>query len=514
MHKPERAEGKDIARNSILNVGTGILIAGLNIIFVPLMLHAFGSELYGVLSVTWMVLANLGWLDLGFGRATARYVAQDLAIGQIDRAALWTWTALSTQVLLGLSGAILLSHFAPFVVDQIHVQPGSRALVIVTLRLFAYSIPVEFATRSMTGVLQAGQRFDWINGLNIINTLSNFSVYSCGILMGTKFLIVIYGLFVVRLANFFLSYWASTKVLPSLKQYSRIVALHKIYWSHAVTMIKYGSWIAFASAAGPLLLYFDQWIISLLLGVAVLPLYTIPFNALWKLAIFPSSLSSTLFPAFSAMQARTQWEKIDNSFVRANKYLLTALLPMLFVLYIWAPEILRLWIGPTFASQATSAFRILTVGYGISLLAPLSGVLLEAVGRPDVLAKLYVVELPFNVAIVWILTKRFGVTGAALSYTIRAFIETIVLWLVLYRSVPISGARLMKHAFVRPTLLLTLLATGAFFIHGTRIQSYLDICATLLSVGLYVFSAFVFVLDSNDKAFLGSLYRRQRVIEV
>ena len=140
-------EGRRLFKNSALNLSTGVVIVGLNLLFVPLTLHAFGTELYGILSVTWMVLANLAWLDMGFSRATARFVAQDLSVGKHDKAAVWAWTAVTTQTLLGLAGGVILSCLAPFIVDNIHVQPENRQLVILSLRLFAFAIPVQFATR-------------------------------------------------------------------------------------------------------------------------------------------------------------------------------------------------------------------------------------------------------------------------------------------------------------------------------------------------------------------------------
>src|SRR3989442_15643502 len=108
----ELTAGDRLARNSLLNLCTGMCLVGLNLLFVPLMLNVFGAELYGVLSVTWIVLANLSWLDLGFSRAAARYVAQDMALGDFDRAALWTWTAVASQTFLGLLGALVLSSAA------------------------------------------------------------------------------------------------------------------------------------------------------------------------------------------------------------------------------------------------------------------------------------------------------------------------------------------------------------------------------------------------------------------
>ena len=502
--------GKRLAWNSMLNLGTGLLITGLNLLFIPLMLREFGTELFGVLSTTWMVLASLAWLDLGFGRATARFVSQDVAVGRIDRAAVWTWTAVLTQTFLGLIGAVVLSCIAPFIVDHIHVQEENRALVILSLRLFAFSIPIEFATRSTTGVLQAGQRFDWVNALNLFNTFSTFIAYGSGILLGNNFLVVIYVLFALKVLNLFMAYGASVRVLPSLGQLSQIALAPREYWAHAITMVKYGSWIAFASGVGPLLLYFDQWIISFILGISMLPLYTIPFNVIGRLFLFPYSISSTLFPAFSALEARTEWERIEKYFVRANRYLLATIMPLLFVLFVWAPEFFRLWLGAEIGSQVTLPFRILVVGFGVGLLAPLSGTLLEAIGRPDVLVKLYLVELPFNVAIVWFLVRNYGITGAALSYSIRTVVETFILWIIVYRLIPLSGMRLVKSGFLKPFVMAPFLGIGAYLIRGAVIQSYFDVAASLLTLSLYGFCVFVFILDRRDRDFVFGFYRNRR----
>lgn len=457
-----------------------------------------------------MVLANFSWLDMGFSRATARFVAQDLSLGNHDKAAVWAWTAVTTQTLLGLVGAVILSSLAPFIVDHIHIQPENREFVILTLRLFAFAIPVQFATRSMVGVLQAGERFGWINTLALFSSLSTFAVYGCGILLGHNFLVVIYGLFLLRAVDFVTSFWAASRVLPALKSCSKLAVLSGAYRTHAVTMIQYGFWIAVASALGPLLMYFDQLVISTVLGIALLPFYTIPFNALGKLALFPSSLSSVLFPTFSAMQVREDWERIDEYFVRANRYLLTTLMPILFVLYVWAPTIFSLWIGAEFASQVTLPFHILILGYGVALLAPLGGVLLEAIGRPDVITKLYLIEAPFNIAIVWILTKNFGIAGAALSYTIRATIETIFIWIVIARVTPLSVIRLLQTGLFRPFVTLGLFVVGASFISGDRIDSFYDIACTLLVLSVYATFVFVFVIDRKDKDILLSLYRNRK----
>ncbi len=502
--------GGRLAFNSGLNLATGLLVLLLNLLFVPLLIHAFGTELFGILAVTWMVLANLAWLDLGFSRAAARFVAQELAAGRPDRAAAWTWTAVLTQTLIGCCGAALLFLLAPRMVHWLHVTPDRQALVTVALQLFAFAVPLDLATRSMTGVLQAGQRFGLINALTLSTTFGTFAVYGIGILNGADFAFVIYGLFALRFLILAATYVGAVTVLPNLKSPPDFAWITTNYRAHASTMIRFGSWVSLTAFLGVLLLYFDQWLIGFVLGVAVLPYYVVPLTLLNRLAILPSSLTATLFPAFSALQAQSDWPRIENYFLRSNRYILMALIPILFVLYVWGWEIFRLWIGPQFADQVELPLQILICGFAASLLAPISGSLLEASGKPDLLAKLYIVELPFNFLIVLVLTKQFGIVGAAISYTIRALIETAVLWIVLYRVLPFSGARLTRQTLLPMLPAVAIAGAAAWLLDEGRLASTAALVGTLAVLAAYGLFAAIFLLDDQDRHMLRALRRRRR----
>ena len=67
---------------------------------------------------------------------------------------------------------------------------------------------------------------------------------------------------------------------------------------------------------------------------------------------------------------------------------------------------------------------------------PVPGSLLQGLGRPDLLAKLYLAELPANFALVWFLTQSMGISGAALSFAVRTVIETLVLMFLASKLVP------------------------------------------------------------------------------
>jgi hypothetical protein len=63
-------------------------------------------ELYGVLSITWMIFGHLGWMDLGFSAACTKFVAGSLATGREDEAASWAWTSVAAQTGLGCGGPL------------------------------------------------------------------------------------------------------------------------------------------------------------------------------------------------------------------------------------------------------------------------------------------------------------------------------------------------------------------------------------------------------------------------
>jgi O-antigen/teichoic acid export membrane protein len=501
--------GKQIAANSALNIGTGVLILFLNLAFVPLLISHFGLDLFGVLSVTWMILANLAWLDLGFSRATARFVAQELAHGRLDQGARWCWSAVLTLFTIGTVVGVILFMAAPELPALLHVQGEKQQMVANALRIFAFALPIDLVARALIGVLQAGQRFRWTNGLDLSVTLATFAVYGVGILANDNFLVVVWGLLAARLLNLVCAYWGATRVLPSLAQYKLLGSWLGGYRRTALALVSYGWWVSLAALCGALLLYFDRWIIGLLIGVAVLPFYTVPMNLLQRLFLFPSSIVSTLFPAMSALHSKEEWGAINDYFVRSHRYVLVMLAPVLFLLFAWSAEILRLWISAEFSQAASASMRILVAGFAIALLAPMTGSLLEASGRPDILAKIYLVQLPVNVVLVYSLTQNFSLFGAAVSFAIRAFVETFTLWIVTYRILPELRAREFVGEARRTAPILLLMTVSAALIRG-RIGDPATIAWTLVILLAFVPFAWFLVLDERDKSLIRGGWTRMR----
>lgn len=504
------SSGRRLARNSLLNLGAGGILLVLNVVFVPAMLRSFGLELYGVLSVTWMVLGHLRWLDLGFSAACAKYVAQDLARGRPLRAARWAWTAVAVQLLLGVVAAVALWWGAPALADLLKIDPGRREMVVFALRMFALVIPVDLASRSLNAVLEATQRFDWVNGLTLFAAVWTYATYTTGIVRGGDFPAVVYGLVALRGATLLATFWFAGRALPALHHHAAF-RLKRLFGGRQVReMFRFGGWVSIASGIGPLIFFFDRWVISTIQGVAALPLYAVPLQMLVSLQMIPASVSATLFPAFSVLEANLQWDRVQALVVRAHRYLLIGLIPILTVLFLWAPELLRVWIDEGFAREATLPFRILTIGFAVGLFAPFSGVLLQGAGRPDVLSKIYLFEFPFNVVITILLVRSYGIVGAAMTYTLRTIVETVTLWVCVHRVFPLSGRQLVRGTFHKMAPVLVGLSGLVFLIPAPRLHGATAMGITAVGVMAYVLMVHSHVLDAADRSFLYGLLRRSR----
>ena len=114
-----------------------------------------------------------------------------------------------------------------------------------------------------------------------------------------------------------------------------------IEWSYAFRLFEFGGWLTVSSVIGPIMVYFDRFILSSMIGARQVALYTAPSELVLRLITLPSAVTRTLFPNFSANNA------IDNKRVYRLSVIILGISATLIALpiCIFAEEILVLWMG-------------------------------------------------------------------------------------------------------------------------------------------------------------------------
>ena len=103
---------------------------------------------------------------------------------------------------------------------------------------------------------------------------------------------------------------------------------------------------------------------------------------------------------------------------------------------------------------------ILIIGVWISGIAFVPSALLQAQNRPDLTAKLHLVELPPFLLILWAAIRWFGLEGAAVAWTLRNGSDALLLLLVtrqglIVRLLPFPIALMIFAVAVAPVAVMS-----------------------------------------------------------
>src|SRR6266576_57898 len=485
--------GRTLARNTLYNVlGQGLpILVGLAAI--PVILRALGDARFGLLGLAWAILGYVGALDLGLGRATTKYVAEFLATGDEDRLRQMGTLAVASQTVMGIIGGALLALFTPPLVDQLlRVAPALRGEARAMLLALALSVPFVVLAASLRAMLEAAQRFDLVNLIRTPTSAAVLIVPALAAPLGARLPTIVLLLIGVRIIACVASAAAIRRAIPGFRW-----TLH-FRWDALRPLLGYGGWVSVSSVFSPVRVYLERFLLATLAGVAALAYYTAPSEAVLRLLILPAGLAGAVFPALSAAGI-VAGRPLERLVGRPLRFLLLTLAPLVTFLVVCAGPLLQLWLGSAYAARSTTAFEVLAVGVLINGLAHLPYAYLLGSGRPDLPAKFHLLELPFYGVIGWLLIRQFGVTGAALAWTIRVTLDAALLVAAVWRVSGVSPSRLLGERGGRAVAAVAGLGgAGALtFVLGSQPEvRYALVFASLAAFGVGVWR---FVLDDVER---------------
>jgi O-antigen/teichoic acid export membrane protein len=490
------AQVAGLARNTLLNLlGQGLpLLVG--VVTIPMIVAHLGAERFGILALAWAVTGYLSILDLGLGRATTKFVAESLARDQPDDVPSLVWTAVSIQAGLGLAGTLLFGAFVPFLVERaLNIPPHLVQETKLTFYILSLSVPIVLVSFSFRGVLEAAQRFDLVNAVVGPLGVATFIAPVVSIWLGWGLPGTVALLVMSRVLALTAHYALCIRVFHSLRGLPRFDRLR------VRLLVGYGRWsMVSLSVICPVFAYLDRFILSAVGSVAAVGYYSAPYEMVTRLSIIGMSLAATLFPTFSALGSQRPSEAFQRIMTPSIGYLAVVLGPILILVIAFARELLSLWLGNEFSQQGAVALQILAIGVLLTSLGLLPFSLIQAIGRPDVTAKLHLLELPVYLVLSWGLISRWGVTGAALSWSLRASADALLQLFAASRVSSVSLRTFREHQLVwRIVILVCLGCAGAWFaavLFSARLR--LVLMALMLSVlGMVVWK---YLLRERDRA--------------
>jgi len=153
-----------LGRNALLNlVGHAAPLAAA-LVLVPMLVARLDPERFGFLAIAWVLVGYFSLFDLGLGRALTRLVAERLGTPRETTIPILARTALGLTGLLGfVVGGLLFLLAAPLCRDLLSISRPLQEEAVAAVRLLALCLPFVTLTAALRGLLEAGQRFGWVN---------------------------------------------------------------------------------------------------------------------------------------------------------------------------------------------------------------------------------------------------------------------------------------------------------------------------------------------------------------
>lgn len=424
--------------------GAGIPLI-LAIYAIPRLLAGYGDARFGFLTIVWTLIGYFSIFDLGLGRALTRHVADKIGRDLHDEIPAVAATALVCIGGLGLVTALLLFGLAPWIVETfLSLDARLKPESVLAMRVMAISIPMVVLSSALIGLLEAFGRFKEINIVRLVMGIMNFAAPLAVLHWSNSLVPATLSLVVTRMVTSFI-YWrlASRSAGGSLL----LMPLR----DHARSLLGYGGWITISNLVSPIMAQLDKVLIGAILAVAVLPIYSVPGDMINRLSFLPVAMVSVLFPAFAKIWA-VDPKAGGALYSSASHALLGALLPITLMLSAFAPEGMNAWMGAAFGEQSSPLLRWLAVGFLLNAIARVPHALLQSIGRPDITAKLHLIELPVFLAALWACLQHFGILGAAIAWTLRMGLDMLLLQ---------TAVCLVDHAMRARVLRVLWLVAGA-----------------------------------------------------
>ena len=423
-----------LGKNTFINFMGQAIPLVFALLAIPFVISGLGTERFGILMTIWVVTGYFSLFDMGLGRATTKFVADQDAESESG-----STDIIITSILLllgiGFLGSLIIVLMTPLLVNSILNIP--EELILESERSFyilSLSIPFVLASMGARGVLEARQRFGIVNAVKIPASLINY-VGPLPVLLFSNSLVPLVSLLIVaRIITFFIYLYFS------LREEKQISLTQVAYVEWGKKLISFGAWLTVSNLISPIMSYMDRFIVGAILTMTAVTYYTTPYEVVSRLWIIPGSFMAVMFPAFS-VYASGDKEKFSIMFNSSIRYLLVVMTPMVVVILIGSETLLNLWLGTEFAENSAIVLQLLAVGMLINSLAMVPFSALQAYGRPDIIAKIHMVELPVYLVMIWYFTIYFGIAGVAMAWTIRVTIDSALIFYFFHKVIDIDRSQ-------------------------------------------------------------------------
>lgn len=375
-----------------------------------------GVERFGLFTIAYALMGYASVFDAGLSRAVIRFVSASREDKNKVNAILGT--SIYTVVAISFFIVILSYILAPALVKFLNVSDSIHVELIEALRLLGLCVPALLLTQVWRAYLEGVENFSSLNIQQILTSPFIILLPLVCVLYKPSLVSAIGGLVVGRWIVAFISWRLCLRHLENFK---------RIFQKGVLTeLISFGGWVTLSNIIGPLMGFIDRFAVSHYSGANIVAHYSGPSDMVSRLSMFPGAVARALFPRLSFIESKNG----RTVYLRTLCYVFIFSVCLALPFFIFASEILGLWLGASYKGDAAGVFRMLLIGFVFNSVAQICFARIQSAGYAKWTGLVHIIEFLPYLILLYILTISYSILGAATAFTIRAFVDFILLFFV------------------------------------------------------------------------------------
>ncbi|MBW1667534.1 MAG: lipopolysaccharide biosynthesis protein [Deltaproteobacteria bacterium] len=241
------------------------------------------------------------------------------------------------------------------------------------------------------------------------------------------------------LAAGFISLWMSYMLHP----YRPKIRVEK---QQVEGLFAFGRWVLASSILVFLNSQGDDIFVGKILGITALGYYQMAY----LLSNLPATeithiISRVSFPAYSKLQ--DDIAKMGRAYLRVVKITSFISIPLGGIVFILAPEFTKIFLGEKWIA-IVPALQVLVIWGVLRSIGATTGPVLYAYGKPDLPAKLQLIQLIILATLIYPMSQRMGIEGTSISVVLAAILPNFVAF---HKVIQVTKCR--RNDFLREVLL-------------------------------------------------------------
>jgi O-antigen/teichoic acid export membrane protein len=381
----------------------------IGLFMLPFNVSHLGKEAYGLWLLTASITAYFSLLDLGYGGALVKFVAQyrawrdARAINEIASTLFFVFAGVGL-VCYGVATLVAFNIQHVFAIAPEQVGVGRTVLLIVSVQ-FALSFPFSIYGSIINGF----QRYDANNLVAIASSVLVATANAIVLLSGGDLVHLVMWTTAVRVAALFVYRLNAYRIFPALSVRPSLANRARLRevtgFSVYSLMIDWANKINYS---------IDPLIIGVFLGPAAVAVWGVAQRIVWAVQRLTNQLNSVLFPVVVDSDAGRRPEHLRAILLQGTRLSLATVMPIAASIILIAPTLVTAWVGHDFGASAI-VIQVLCLAIAVRVGSATANTLLKGAGQHRFIALTNLAVSGVNVALSIVLVQKYGLFGEALG---------------------------------------------------------------------------------------------------